>query len=77
MSKQYFFQAGTFPDLSYAELVAMFNTYHLNTDSIHKYSEEILLIKGKDIPENILIKIFNRMGGFVRFGQIIDNLDTF
>lgn len=77
MSKQYFFQAGTFPDLSYAELVAMFNTYHLNTDSIHKYSEEILLIKGKDIPENVLIKIFNRMGGFVRFGQIIDNLDTF
>ena len=77
MLKQYFFQAGTFSDLSYAELMAVFTIYNLNTDSIHRYTDDIFIIKSKDISEDILLKIFNRLGGFVRFGYIIDNLDTF
>ena len=74
---QYFFQAGTFPALSYAELIALFNIYNLNSDTIHKYSDNIFIIKSKEISEEILLKIFNRSGGFVRFGHIINNLDSF
>lgn len=77
MPMQYFFQAGTFPALSYAELIALFNIYNLNSDTIHKYSDNIFIIKSKEISEEILLKIFNRSGGFVRFGHIINNLDSF
>jgi tRNA G10 N-methylase Trm11 len=77
MPKQYFFQAGTFHDLSYAELSAVFEIYDLNTDIIHKFTDDIFLIKSKDISEDLLLNIFNRLGGFIRFGYIIEDLDTF
>jgi tRNA G10 N-methylase Trm11 len=77
MSKQYFFQAGTFPDLSYTELVALFKIFNLNRDTIHTFTEGIFIIKSNDISEDILLKIFNRSGGFVRFGYIVENLENF
>lgn len=77
MSKQYFFQAGTFPDLSYTELVALFKMFNLNRDTIHIFSDDIFIIKSNDISEDILLKIFNRSGGFVRFGYIVENLENF
>lgn len=77
MPKQYFFQAGTFQDLSYAEICAVFEIYNLNTDVIHKFTDDIFLIKSKDISEELLLNIFNRLGGFIRFGYIINDLDTF
>lgn len=77
MSKQYFFQAGSFPNLSYVELVSVFEIYGLSKDIIHFFTEDIFLIKSKDISEEILLKIFNRLGGFIRFGQIVDSTDTF
>ena len=77
MPKQYFFQAGTFQDLSYAELVSVFEIYGLNKDVIHKFTDDIFLIKSKEISEDLLMNIFNRLGGFIRLGYVIDNLDTF
>jgi len=77
MSKQYYFESGNFQDLSFAELVSVFNTFGLNKDTIHRYSDSILLIKSSDISSDVLKKVFSRLGGFIRFGYIIDDLDTF
>jgi tRNA G10 N-methylase Trm11 len=77
MSKQYFFQAGSFPNLSYVELVSVFQLYGLSKDNIHLFTEDIFVIKSDDVTEEILSKIFNRLGGFVRYGEIIENTETF
>lgn len=77
MSKQYFFQAGSFPNLSYVELVSVFQLYGLSKDNIHLFTEDIFIIKSDDVTEEILSKVFNRLGGFVRYGEIIENTETF
>jgi tRNA G10 N-methylase Trm11 len=77
MSKQYFFQAGSFPNLSYVELVSVFQLYGLSKDNIHLFTEDIFVIKSDDVTEEVLSKIFNRLGGFVRYGEIIENTETF
>jgi tRNA G10 N-methylase Trm11 len=77
MSRQYFFQAGSFPNLSYVELVSVFQLYGLSKDNIHLFTEDIFIIKSDDVTEEILSKIFNRLGGFVRYGEIIENTETF
>lgn len=77
MSKQYFFEAGSFQDISFAELSSVFKAYGLNRDCIHRFTDKIFLIKNNTISEDMLAKIFNRLGGFVRFGYIIDEVDTF
>jgi tRNA G10 N-methylase Trm11 len=55
----------------------VFQTYGLSKDNIHLFTEDIFLIKSDDITEEILSKIFNRLGGFVRYGEIIDDTETF
>ena len=77
MSKQYFFQAGSFPNLSYVELVSVSQLYGLSKDNIHLFTEDIFIIKSDDVTEEVLSKIFNRLGGFVRYGEIIENTETF
>ena len=77
MSKQYFFQAGSFPNLSYVELVSVSQLYGLSQDNIHLFTEDIFIIKSEDVSEDILSKIFNRLGGFVRYGEIIENTAIF
>lgn len=77
MSKKYFFQAGSFPNLSYVELVSVFQLYGLSKDNIHLFTEDIFVIKSDDVTEEVLSKIFNRLGGFVRYGEIIENTETF
>ncbi|NMC08916.1 hypothetical protein GYA44_01135 [Candidatus Microgenomates bacterium] len=77
MSKQYFFEAGSFPDLSYAELIAVFEAFSLKKDIVHRYSQNVFVIKSNDIEKDVLLRIFNRLGGFIRFGEVIDDIDTF
>lgn len=77
MTKQYFFQAGSFPNLSHVELQCVFEIHGLSRDIIHLFTDDIFIIKSKDISEDLLLKIFNRLGGFVRFGEIIDSTETF
>lgn len=77
MPKQYFFQVGSFKDISHVELLRVFEMYGISRDVLHSFNEEIFLIKSSTITEDILLKIFNRLGGSIRLGYIIDDLDTF
>ena len=70
---KFFFEAGSFQDLSYAELSAVFNAFEINTDSIKRFSDNILIIDSKDFTQEMGLKIFNRLGGFIRFGEIVDS----
>ncbi len=77
MAKQYFFQAGSFPDLSYTELISVFEAFSLKKDIVHRYTEGIFIIKSNDLDPNLLQNIFKRLGGFVRYGEVIEDLDQF
>jgi tRNA G10 N-methylase Trm11 len=73
---KFFFEAGSFQDLSYAELNAVFNAFGVNTDIIKRFSDKIFLIDSKDFTPEIGLKVFSRLGGFIRFGEIVDS-ETF
>ena len=73
---KFFFEAGSFQDLSYAELIAVFNAFRINTDSIKRFSDKIFIVDSKDFTSEIGLNIFNRFGGFIRFGEIVES-DTF
>lgn len=74
---RYFFECGSFFDFSHAELSAVFESFGISKDSIHKISDTILLIENNSIKQSQLDEIFQRLGGFVRFGEVIDDLDSF
>jgi tRNA (guanine10-N2)-dimethyltransferase len=74
---RYFFEAGSFSELSYAELGSVFEVYNISKDSIKKYSESIFVIESNSVDGVLLDRIFYRLGGFIRYGVLIDNLDTF
>lgn len=76
MSK-FFFEAGSFQDLSYAELLSVFNAFEIDTDGISRFSDKIFIINNKRFSREMGLKIFNRLGGFIRFGEIVEDLDTF
>ncbi len=77
MSKQYFFEAGSFQDLSFTELSCVFKSYGISRDCIHRFTDKIFIVKNNSISEDMISKIFNKLGGFVRYGYIIDQVDTF
>lgn len=77
MPKQYFFEAGSFQDLSFAELVCVFNTYGVSKDSIHRFSDKIFVLRNNDVTEEVVKKVANRLGGLVRYGYVVDQMDTF
>lgn len=74
---RYFFQCGNFADLSLAELVCVFESYGLIRDSIKNQGNGIFLIESNSIEVDDLRKVFKRLGGFIRYGLIIDNLEEF
>lgn len=74
---RYFFECGSFFDFSHAELSAVFESFGISKDSIHKISDTILLIENNSIKQSQLDEIFQRLGGFIRYGEVIDNLDSF
>lgn len=74
---RYFFECGSFFDFSHAELSAVFESFDISKDSIHKISNTILLVENNRIKQSQLEEIFNRLGGFIRYGEIIDDLDSF
>lgn len=77
MPKQYFFEAGTFPDLSFTELGVVSEIFGINRDSIHKFSEKIFLIQNNSISDEVVKKVFNRLGGFIRYGVLIEDINVF
>lgn len=74
---RYFFEAGSFTELSWAELISVFEVFGVSKDCIKKYSKDIYIIDNKSIDVALLNRVFGRLGGFIRYGQIIDSLDTF
>ena len=74
---RYFFECGNFFDISLAELSAVFEAYNYPKDSIKRVSNTILLIESNTLTKDILNRIFSRLAGFIRYGQIIDDLDSF
>jgi tRNA G10 N-methylase Trm11 len=74
---KYFFELGNFKGLSQAELGRVFEIYGINTDTIKNFSDKILLVESNDLNTETVSRIFNRLGGFIRVGEIVEDLDGF
>jgi len=74
---RYFFECGNFSEISLAELSVVFESFNISKDSIKKMSEYILFVESNTLSRDTLKEIFPRLGAFIRYGEIIDNLDTF
>jgi tRNA G10 N-methylase Trm11 len=74
---RYFFELGNFKGLSHAELGRVLEIYGITKDTVKSFSDKILLVESKDLNSETVQRIFTRLGGFVRVGKIIENLDSF
>jgi tRNA G10 N-methylase Trm11 len=74
---RYFFEAGNFIDLSQAELTSVLETYGISRDSIKNIGGGIFLLESHTVDPIILEKVFSKLGGFIRYGEVIDDLDSF
>jgi tRNA G10 N-methylase Trm11 len=74
---RYFFELGNFTGLSQAELGRVFDIYDISTDTIKNFSGKILLVESNDLEILKVERIFNRLGGFIRVGQIVEEIDGF
>lgn len=70
---KYFFVPGRISDLAVAELKALTAGY-FNNFSIEQVSENLFLVD-TNLSEQEMVRLFNRLGAYVKFGRIID-LDT-
>ena len=74
---KYFFELGNFKGLSEAELKRVLEIYGISTDSVKNFSKKVLIVDSKNINNDLVVRVFNRLGGFVRVGEIVDNLENF
>ena len=74
---KYFFELGNFRGLSKVELKRVLEIHDIHIDTVKNFSDKILIVESNDIDTNIVVRIFNRLGGFIRVGEIVDNLDGF
>lgn len=74
---RYFFQAGSFLGISQAELVAVFQSFGIQKDYIKNTGTSIFILEKKDVDPIIIKKIFSRLGGYIRYGEIVEDLDSF
>lgn len=77
MSKQYFFEAGAFPELSYVELITVLESFEFPKSVITRLGESIFTIKNEKIEDTLILNIFERLGGFKRVGYLVEDLDNF
>ena len=77
MSKQFFFEAGVFPDLSYVELLAVLESFNFPKNVVTRFGKSIFLVKDEKIDEKFVVNIFQRLGGSKRVGYIVDDIDHF
>ncbi len=77
MLKQYFFEAGAFPELSLTELLCVLESFNIRKELVQKFSDTIFLIKAEKITDILFENIAKRLGGCVRAGYIIEDLDTY
>lgn len=74
---RYIFTAGSFPNLSYAELRSVLESFGYHPDSVKRFSEKTLIVDSKELTDDIVLRIFQRLGGFTRAGKEIEDLDSF
>lgn len=74
---RYFFQAGSFFELSRVELISVLESFGIKRDFLKNIGNDIFLLEKKDINPDLVKKIFNRLGGYIRYGEVIDDLDSF
>jgi len=77
MSKQFFFEAGAFPDLSYVELLAVLESFNFPKNVVTRFGKSIFLVKDEKIDEKFVVNIFQRLGGSKRVGYIVEDIDHF
>lgn len=74
---RYLFTAGSFPNLSYAELRSVVEIYKYSPDTVKRFSDTGFSVDAKELTDEIALRIFQRLGGFTRVGKEIEDLDTF
>ncbi|PKN02764.1 hypothetical protein CVU76_01885 [Candidatus Dojkabacteria bacterium HGW-Dojkabacteria-1] len=74
---RYFFQSGSFQELSQAELICVLDSYGIQKDSLKNVGGGIFVLDTKDVTDEIVKKIFNRLGGYIRYGHVVEDLDSF
>lgn len=74
---RYFFQAGSFLNISQAELIAVLQSFGIQRDFVKNTNSSVFLLEKKDIDPKVVDKVFHRLGGYIRYGEIIDDLDSF
>ena len=74
---RYFFECGNFPEISLAELAVVFESFNISKDCIKRGSNSVLIVESNTVTKDILKSIFNRLGGFIRYGEIIGDLESF
>jgi len=74
---KYFFELGNFKGLSRAELGRVFDIYGIDRNTTKNFSTKVLIVESSDIDDQIVKRIFNRLGGFIRVGTVVDNLEDF
>lgn len=77
MPKQYFFEAGTFPDLSYTELVSVLSSFGYPKEVITRYGSNIFFVQDDKFTDLAISNIFKRLGGAIRVGEVVEDIDSF
>ncbi len=77
MSIQYLFEAGTFPELSYTELLSVLKSFNFGKECVTRYGDGIFLVKHSRLTEITIKNIFKRLGGSVRLASVLENIDNF
>jgi tRNA G10 N-methylase Trm11 len=73
---RYFFAPGRMTELSVAELKVVLNTFLKDKYEIEKVDRDLLIVHTV-APRQQMDRIFNRLGGFIKYGELIEDLETF
>ncbi len=78
MPKQLFIQSGAFPEISFAELHSVLLAFGLTKKYLTKYGDSVFLLNvDKKLTVELAMTIFSRLGGAVRIGEIVEDIDSF
>lgn len=73
---KYFFAPGRITELSVAELKAVLQAFLKDDYSLEKIDKDLIIVSTKASLQQI-DRIFQRLGGFVKYGTLIEDLETF
>lgn len=71
---EYFFIPGRLRDLSIAEIKALFTLYPKYEFTLNRRPEGYFTVR-TNAPEEIVARMFERSGGYIKYGKIVDTSD--